>query len=194
MEVTNILKINDVKWWINFFSQKHQEFSNSPDSRGRVNKSKLQELTDDLFASKLREANTMTELTEMKQKVVDLETKVTIDPCCNRVASCNVKLFCVVLLYVTSWYFRLLRHHHHQFNIHCLPRLTPWGRQPFKNCLKLSFVLSRDRSRLGHKPDYRLGWSSEYVRKSMYACCSVSVACRPAEKRRRRSEIGSIRR
>ena len=36
----------------------------------------------------------------------------------------------------------------------------------------------RDRSRLGHKPDYRLGWSSESC---MYACCSVSVACRPAE-------------
>ena len=47
----------------------------------------------------------------------------------------------------------------------------------------MSFVLVRDRSRLGHKPDYRLGWSSEYVRKSMYACRSVSVACRPAEKR-----------
>ena len=28
----------------------------------------------------------------------------------------------------------------------------------------------------------------------MYACRSVSVACRPAEKRRRRGEIGSIRR
>ena len=45
----------------------------------------------------------------------------------------------------------------------------------------MSFVLVRDRSRLGHKPDYRLGWSPEYVRKSMYACRSVSVACRPAE-------------
>ena len=56
----------------------------------------------------------------------------------------------------------------------------------------MSFVLVRNRSRLGHKPDYRLGWSSEYVRKSMYACRSVSVACRPAEKRRRRGEIGSI--
>ena len=58
----------------------------------------------------------------------------------------------------------------------------------------ISFVLVRDRSRLEHKPDYRLGWSSEYVRKSMCACRSVSVACRPAEKRRRRSEIGSIHR
>ena len=58
----------------------------------------------------------------------------------------------------------------------------------------ISFVLVRDRSRLGHKPDYQLGWSSEYVRKSMYACHSVSVACRPAEKRRRRGEIWSIRR
>ena len=28
----------------------------------------------------------------------------------------------------------------------------------------------------------------------MYACCSVSVASRPADKRRRRGEIGSIRR
>ena len=56
----------------------------------------------------------------------------------------------------------------------------------------MSFVLIRDRSRLGHKPDCRLGWSSEYVRKSMYACHSVSVACRPAETRR--GEIGSIRR
>ena len=50
------------------------------------------------------------------------------------------------------------------------------------------------RSRLGHKPDYRLRWSSEDVRKSTYACRSVSVACRPAEKRRRRGEIGSIHR
>ena len=58
----------------------------------------------------------------------------------------------------------------------------------------MSFVLIRDRSRLGHVPDCRLGWSSEYVRKSMYACHSVSVACRPAETRRRRGEIGSIRR
>ena len=58
----------------------------------------------------------------------------------------------------------------------------------------MSFVLVHDRSRLGHKPDCRLGWSSEYVRKSMYACHSVSVACRPAERRRRRGEIGSIRR
>ena len=33
----------------------------------------------------------------------------------------------------------------------------------------MSFVLVRDRSRLRHKPDYRLGWSSEYVRKSMYS-------------------------
>ena len=55
-------------------------------------------------------------------------------------------------------------------------------------------MLVRDRSRLGHKPDYRLRWSSEYVRKSMYACRSVSVACRPAEKRRRCGEIGSIHR
>ena len=51
-----------------------------------------------------------------------------------------------------------------------------------------------DRSRLRHKPDYRLGWSSEDVRKSTYACRSVSVACRPAEKRRRRGKIGSIHR
>ena len=58
----------------------------------------------------------------------------------------------------------------------------------------MSFVLVCDRSRLGHKPDYRHGWSTEYVRKSMYACRSVSVACRPAEKRRRRGEIGSIHR
>ena len=58
----------------------------------------------------------------------------------------------------------------------------------------MSFVLVRDRSRLGHKPDCRLGWLSEYVRKSMYAWHSVSVACRPAETRRRRGEIGSIRR
>ena len=64
----------------------------------------------------------------------------------------------------------------------------------YRQCLFISFVLVRDRSRLRHKPDYRLGWSSEYVRKSMYACRSVSVACRPAEKRRRCGEIGSIHR
>ena len=78
--------------------------------------------------------------------------------------------------------------------------LTPWGRRSFKNCWKLSVesvhVLRAysHRSRLGHKPDYRLGWSSEYVRKSMYACRSVSVACRPAEKRRQHGKIGSIHR
>ena len=42
------------------------------------------------------------------------------------------------------------------------------------------------------KPDSRLGWSSEYVRKSLHACHSVSVACRPAETRRQRGEIGSV--
>ena len=46
-----------------------------------------------------------------------------------------------------------------------------------------------DRSRLGHKPDYRHGWLIEYVRKSMHACHSLSVACRPAE-----YEIGSFHR
>ena len=49
--------------------------------------------------------------------------------------------------------------------------------------------LDRDRSPLGHKPDYR-----QYVRKSMHACHSVSAACRPAETARRRGEIGSVRR
>ena len=34
----------------------------------------------------------------------------------------------------------------------------------------------------------------EYVRKSMHTCHSVSVACRPAEKRWRRGELGSIHR
>ena len=38
----------------------------------------------------------------------------------------------------------------------------------------------------------RLGWSSEYVKKSMHACCSVSAACRPVETCRRRGEIGGI--
>ena len=51
-----------------------------------------------------------------------------------------------------------------------------------------------DRSPLGHKPDCRLGWSSEYVRKSMHAYHSVSVACRPAEMRWQRDEIGSVHR
>ena len=54
--------------------------------------------------------------------------------------------------------------------------------------------LDRDRSPLGHKPDYRHGWLSEYVRKSMNACHSVSAACRPAETAGRRGEIGSFRR
>ena len=34
-------------------------------------------------------------------------------------------------------------------------------------------VLNHDHSPLGHKPDCRLGWSSEYVRKSMHSCHSV---------------------
>ena len=55
-------------------------------------------------------------------------------------------------------------------------------------------VLDRDRSPLGHKPDCRLAWSSEYVRKSMHACHSVSAACRLAETRERRGEIGSVQR
>ena len=54
--------------------------------------------------------------------------------------------------------------------------------------------LDRDRSPLGHKPDYRHGWLSEYVRKSMHACHSVSAACRPAETAGQRGEIGSVRR
>ena len=55
-------------------------------------------------------------------------------------------------------------------------------------------LLDRDRSPLGHKPDCRHEWSSEYVRKSMHVCHSVSAACRPAEMRRRRGEIGSVQR
>ena len=43
----------------------------------------------------------------------------------------------------------------------------------------MSFVLVRDRSRLGHKPDYRLGWSSEYVRKSMHAAVCLLRAGQP---------------
>ena len=39
----------------------------------------------------------------------------------------------------------------------------------------MSFVLVRDRSRLGHKPDYRHEWSPEYVRKSMYAYAAVCL-------------------
>ena len=39
----------------------------------------------------------------------------------------------------------------------------------------MSFVLVRDRSRLGHKPDCRLGWLSEHVRKSMYAYGTVCL-------------------
>ena len=52
--------------------------------------------------------------------------------------------------------------------------------------------LDRYRSLLGHKPDYRHGWLSEYVRKSMHACHSASAACRPAETAGRRGEIGSV--
>ena len=36
------------------------------------------------------------------------------------------------------------------------------------------------------------GWSSEHIRKQMHAYHSVSVACRSAEKRRRRGKTGSI--
>ena len=42
-------------------------------------------------------------------------------------------------------------------------------------------MLDLDCSRLGHKPDCRLGWSSEYLEKLLHECHSVSVACRPAE-------------
>ena len=55
-------------------------------------------------------------------------------------------------------------------------------------------VLDRDRFPFGHKPDLRLGCSSEYVRKSMHACRSVSAACRPAEQSRRCGKIGSVQR
>ena len=55
-------------------------------------------------------------------------------------------------------------------------------------------VLKRNRSPLEHKPDCQLGWSSEYVRKSMHACHSVPAACRPAEQSRQRGEIRSVQR
>ena len=42
--------------------------------------------------------------------------------------------------------------------------------------------------------DINLGGHPEYVRKSMHACHSVSVACRPAVMSRRRGEIGSVHR
>ena len=79
--------------------------------------------------------------------------------------------------------------------MHCI---TLRDRQPFKNCWKwsvesfMSFIPVHERSRLELKPDCLLGWSFEYVRKSMYACHSVSVACRPAETHQRLGEIGSI--
>ena len=53
-------------------------------------------------------------------------------------------------------------------------------------------LLASDHSRLRLKLDYRLGWSFEYVRKSMHASHSVSVACKPAETSRRRGDIGSV--
>ena len=45
--------------------------------------------------------------------------------------------------------------------------------------------LDRDRYPLRHKPNCRLGWSSEYVRKSMRACHNVSAVCRAAGQPRR---------
>ena len=72
--------------------------------------------------------------------------------------------------------------------------LALWDRQ-FKNwnCWQSHILRARSRP-LSTRTFNRLGWSSEYVRKSTHACCSVSVECRPAEKRRRRGEIGSIHR
>ena len=53
--------------------------------------------------------------------------------------------------------------------------------------------LDRDWFLLGHRPDCRLGWSSEYVKKLIHACHDVSVACRPVETRRRRTTLGQFR-
>ena len=38
-------------------------------------------------------------------------------------------------------------------------------------------MLARNYSRLGHEPDSRLGWSSEYVTKSMHACHTIATVC-----------------
>ena len=52
--------------------------------------------------------------------------------------------------------------------------------------------LDRDRSPLGHKPDYRHGWSSEYVRKSMHACqCVYCVQASRDGRATRRNRVSS---
>lgn len=58
------------KYW-----QKHQELMNSGEGKPKVQKAKIQILTEELFSAKLRETNLSKELMELKLKAIDLETK-----------------------------------------------------------------------------------------------------------------------
>ena len=78
--------------------------------------------------------------------------------------------------------------------------LTPWGRQSFKNCWKLSvksglcpscsFATALD-SDIIHTTGTG-GVLSRWENRLIYTPQCVTVACRPSEKRRRLGEIGSI--
>lgn len=49
---------------------------NSGETKPKVQKAKIQTLTEELFSAKLRETNLSKELMELKLKAIDLETKV----------------------------------------------------------------------------------------------------------------------
>src|SRR6218665_39129 len=59
--------------------QKHLESVNSPDVKWKLGRSKLQEVSDELMSAKIREAGMTAEMTELKQKFMELETKVSFN-------------------------------------------------------------------------------------------------------------------
>lgn len=64
-------KVSDLeKYW-----QKHMESVNSPDVKGKLGRSRLQEVNDELMSAKIREASATVEMTDLKQKFMELETK-----------------------------------------------------------------------------------------------------------------------
>ena len=64
--------------------QKHME-KQTLDTPKKASKNQVQQLQDDMMTLRLREAQTLGELKELKQKVMELETEVPVACCLHHI-------------------------------------------------------------------------------------------------------------